>query len=120
MARLNIGPKNLLENKGPIETPVSSTATSPASVLTEFIQIVKEVPIYITQIEKEYIEVPVEKVVEVIKEVPVEVIKFVDKEIEVIKNVEVFVERFLTQEIKIIPKWCYIVMLVEFLIIVFK
>lgn len=118
-----------------ISTPIKETPTPVVSVtydplppinLTEskIVEVIKEIPVYITKIEKEYIEVPVEKIVEVVKEVPVEVVRYVAQEVEVIKevpkNVEVFIERLITQEVKIVPKWAWCLMFVELLIIVFK
>jgi hypothetical protein len=110
MANLNIGPKQLLEDIKATEQKI--------------VEIIKEVPVYITQIETKYIEVPVEKIINVIKEVPV----VVEKEVEVIKTITVEVEKEvqvfkdreveILREIKIVPKWIWITMALEFLTIV--
>lgn len=76
----------------------------------KIVEIIKEVPIQITH----HIEVPIEKevikFVDVIKEIPIEIYKDVIKEIKVIQEIE--------KVIKVIPKWVWGIISIQTIIIV--
>lgn len=60
-------------------------------------------------------------IVEVIKEVPVEVIKYVDRIVEIEKEVSSeikVIEKFIDKEIHIIPKWVFGIIAFETLLII--
>lgn len=76
-------------------------------------EVIKEIPVEVLKEVEKIVEVPVEKIVEVIKEVSIEVEKIIYRDVEVIKEKEV---EILT-EIKTIPKWMWSIVGLQSLII---
>jgi hypothetical protein len=77
---------------------------------------------------KSQLETGGSKVIEITKEIPVEVIKYVDKVVEVEKEVKVIeikevekikeIEKFIDRDIYSVPRWAYWVMSMEALAII--
>ena len=119
------------------ESPVLEKQSEDAVVLSEPIEIIKEVPVevekivYVDRVTEKPFETTIEKIVEVEKLVEVEKIVYVDKPIEVIKEIEkiieipvektvevdkiVEVEKLIQvdKEVKVLPKWAKTIITVE-------
>ncbi len=90
-------------------------------VVEKLVEVIKEVekPIEVIKYVERIVEVPVQVVVEVIKEIPTETVKYVDKVIEVekeiVKEVPVYINRL--QFRNVLPVWAKIVIAFEAFII---